>query len=172
MTKASNHTAALSELENASFSILDIALSSCGNENYEMEITNLWHLPWVLILFAWKVSIQSSFFIFFQMPSYFHSSWLFFWVAWSPRINLVSVVLWVLVLNPMGIFSISHPASGPSEWGVYSWVGSQMEFVRIDFTFLKLSHSINIKQTTVFWDTKCDLVGKFEESGLLSDTDR
>jgi len=45
MTEASNHTAALSELENARFSILDIALSSCGNENYEMEITNLWHLP-------------------------------------------------------------------------------------------------------------------------------
>ena len=51
-------------------------------------------------------------------------------------------------------------------------VCSQMEFVRIDFTILKLSHSINIKQTTVFWDTKCDLVYKFEKSGLLSDTDR
>lgn len=51
-------------------------------------------------------------------------------------------------------------------------VGSQMKFVRIDFTFLKLSHSINIKQTTVFGDTICDLVCKFEESGLLSDTDR
>ena len=171
MTEASNHIAALSELENASFGILDIALSSCGNENYEMEITNLWHLPWVLILFAWKLSIQSSFFIFFQMPSYFHGSWLFFWVAWSPRINLVSVVLWALVLNPMGTFSISHPASGPSELFIPR-VGSQMEFVRIDFTFLKLSHSINIKQTTVLGDTKCDLVGKFEESGLLSNTDR
>ena len=171
MTEARNHTAALSELENASFGILDIALSSCGNENYEMEITNLWHLPWVLILFAWKVSIQSSFFIFFQMPSYFHSSWLFFWVAWSLRINLVSVVLWALVLNPMGTFSISHPASGPSELFIPR-VGSQMEFVRIDFTFLKLSNSINIKQTTVLGDTKCDLVGKFEESGLRSNTDR
>lgn len=45
MTEASNHTTALSEVENGSFSILDVALSSCGNENYEMKSINLWHLP-------------------------------------------------------------------------------------------------------------------------------
>ena len=46
----------------------------------------------------------------------------------------------------MGTFRISHTALVPVSELFIPRVGSQMKFVGTDFTFPKLSHSINIKE--------------------------